>query len=111
MKRRSIKQVLMDKKFIKDGENYPQTKVLLVKGGTKEGIEIGLSDYCAEEYEKELRAEGYGNEGKVNIRFPKEKDVCIEPGKVRVYETGFNKALQLCKKACEEKGIIVEEER
>ena len=47
-----IAEVIKAKKFIKDSEHYPDTKVLLVKGGTKDGIEIGLSDYCAKEYAK-----------------------------------------------------------
>jgi hypothetical protein len=53
-----VAELLENKKFIKDEEspNYPQNKVLLVKGLTAKGIEIGLSNYCAVEYAKAITA-------------------------------------------------------
>lgn len=47
-----LAKILKDKKFIKTDD--PETKVMLVKGGTGDSIEIGLSDYCAKEYAQAL---------------------------------------------------------
>lgn len=65
-------EILKNKKFIKDenSPHYPENKVLLVKGisiTSKPWIEIGLSDYCAEEYADAIIAKGFVHKNDVNV--------------------------------------------